>query len=557
MKQEKKEAKQQKTNNTNAVFSNCKEVGHSSSRSPLLNNRKATNGTALPSDMIPAWDTFRIKYPTIIYKVNLASGNSQCISEAYTVVATSYLNNIVELFKAKVLRYICYILQNAFMTMSPDHVAKIAKEFCYQMVYQGNPVWPKNIQLSEGEQSRIKEACIPLSTHIDVQVTLKSLSASPEKFVRSLAYILPEYEREHLAHNPYDVRRLSLPRLFTISPSPSFRWKFVTIIVNSLCCFTKEKLPRGYNAQLDLFYKYFDFKGLGFKSIDDLRPNGLNNVLFSNTIKSDGFTVDFLFEKRRATALKEVKKDIENHDLVLEDFEYEEVERIYQPVFIDPGRKAVYTAAIGLDTSNHQIRQYSIKEYYNLTGSTKYSSRSQKLKDSKGLTSIETNIPTQKKLAVQLCMIDLSNISLSIKINYSLSMTKRKKWRKIKKAAKKSNERLDRKARAKKKINDNDVSSTVGAHDITKPNKWKPAKFEYDKSKVSLIVFGTGMVGKDSVKLRGLTHGVTGMFYRALKKREKKGKLLVVPIDEFKTSRICNICKTDTLYKASHTRSCL
>ena len=65
--------------------------------------------------MIPAWDTFRIKYPTIIYKVNLASGNSQCISEAYTVVATSYLNNIVELFKAKVLRYICYILQNAFM----------------------------------------------------------------------------------------------------------------------------------------------------------------------------------------------------------------------------------------------------------------------------------------------------------------------------------------------------------------------------------------------------------------------------------------------------------
>jgi len=149
--------------------------------------------------------------------------------------------------------------------MSPDHVAKVAKEFCYQMVCQGNPVWPKSIQLSEGEQSRIKEVCMPLSTHIDVQVTLKSLSASPGKFVRSLAYILSEYEREHLAHNPYDVRRLPLPRLFTISPSPSFRWEFVTISTNSLCCFTKEKLPRGYNAQLDLFCKYFDFKGLGFK----------------------------------------------------------------------------------------------------------------------------------------------------------------------------------------------------------------------------------------------------------------------------------------------------
>ena len=69
-----------------------------------------------------------------------------------------------------------------------------------------------------------------------------------------------------------------------------------------------------------------------------------------------------------------------------------------------------------------------------------------------------------------------------------------------------------------------------------------------------LIVFGTGMVGKDSVKLRGLRHGVTCMFYRTLKKREKEGELLVVPIDEFKTPRICNICKTDTLYKASHAR---
>ena len=56
----------------------------------------------------------------------------------------------------------------------------------------------------------------------------------------------------------------------------------------------------------------------------------------------------------------------------------------------------MYTAVIGLDTSNHQIRQCSTKEYYNLTGPTKYSSRLQKLKYIKGLTSIETNIPIQK-----------------------------------------------------------------------------------------------------------------------------------------------------------------
>jgi hypothetical protein len=81
----------------------------------LVNDCKATNGTTLSSDIIPAWDTFGIKYPANVYKVNLASGNSQCISEACTIVAISYLNNMVELFEAKVLQYIRYILQNAFM----------------------------------------------------------------------------------------------------------------------------------------------------------------------------------------------------------------------------------------------------------------------------------------------------------------------------------------------------------------------------------------------------------------------------------------------------------
>jgi transposase len=69
-----------------------------------------------------------------------------------------------------------------------------------------------------------------------------------------------------------------------------------------------------------------------------------------------------------------------------------------------------------------------------------------------------------------------------------------------------------------------------------------------------LITFGAGMIGKYLVKLRGLRHGVTGVFYRTLKKHGKEGKLLVVPINGFKTPRFCNNCKTDTMYEASHTR---
>ena len=57
------------------------------------------------------------------------------------------------------------------------------------------------------------------------------------------------------------------------------------------------------------------------------------------------------------------------------------------------------------------------------------------------------------------------------------------------------------------------------------------------------------MFGKDLVKLKSNKCGVTGVLWRALKKREKEGDLLAVTIDEFMTSRICNICFEDSLKK--------
>jgi transposase-like protein len=77
--------------------------------------------------------------------------------------------------------------------------------------------------------------------------------------------------------------------------------------------------------------------------------------------------------------------------------------------------------------------------------------------------------------------------------------------------------------------------------------KWRPAKFQQEKSKIPLVIFGSGMFGKDLVKLKGIRCGLTGVFWRTLKKREAAGDLIAVTIDEHKTSRICNYCKTDSL----------
>lgn len=57
------------------------------------------------------------------------------------------------------------------------------------------------------------------------------------------------------------------------------------------------------------------------------------------------------------------------------------------------------------------------------------------------------------------------------------------------------------------------------------------------------------MFGKDSVKFKGHKTGVAGVLWRAIKKREKKGDLIVIELDEFKTSRICSRGYSDSLTK--------
>lgn len=53
-----------------------------------------------------------------------------------------------------------------------------------------------------------------------------------------------------------------------------------------------------------------------------------------------------------------------------------------------------------------------------------------------------------------------------------------------------------------------------------------------------LIIFGDGLKNKSQTKFKGLRSGVTDKLYRQLKRREKLGELLLVDINEFKTSKV-------------------
>ncbi|KAL9538006.1 hypothetical protein PS6_011654 [Mucor atramentarius] len=80
-----------------------------------------------------------------------------------------------------------------------------------------------------------------------------------------------------------------------------------------------------------------------------------------------------------------------------------------------------------------------------------------------------------------------------------------------------------------------------------KKQKWKSAPYLESKTKILLIVFGAGMFSKDAVKLKGHRCGVVGTLFRTLKRREVEGRLIVTTINEFKTSKTCNLCLSDGL----------
>lgn len=154
--------------------------------------------------------------------------------------------------------------------MDPNSIKLISKEYCYQYVCQGDPKWPNKISLPEGLttdllKNTVEQECKTMKNLINHRVTLISMSAAPEKVYKCLEYILKQYEQDHDQYHPFDVRRLPLPRLFSILPSPRLHWRSITISVNALSSFVKETLPRGYMNQLLLFNRIINFKVLGYR----------------------------------------------------------------------------------------------------------------------------------------------------------------------------------------------------------------------------------------------------------------------------------------------------
>jgi hypothetical protein len=133
--------------------------------------------------------------------------------------------------------------------------------YCYQNICGGTPVWPEKLsEIYNDKMQAIDQVCQDISvTKMPKPVTPESLSESPGAYVPMLTSIMKKYELLHQQQSSQDE---NLPRLFSLTPVPSLRWRFISINPNALAAFARISLPSTYEGKLDMFNRVFDFKKL-------------------------------------------------------------------------------------------------------------------------------------------------------------------------------------------------------------------------------------------------------------------------------------------------------
>ncbi|ORE03562.1 hypothetical protein BCV72DRAFT_186537, partial [Rhizopus microsporus var. microsporus] len=92
--------------------------------------------------------------------------------------------------------------------------------------------------------------------------TVKYLAASPAKFVPALAVIISELEE---FCNERKDDKAKMPRCFSLMPTPSMHWRYISINAKALQAITKHKSDGTYEGNVNLFYSIFNFKKFGYE----------------------------------------------------------------------------------------------------------------------------------------------------------------------------------------------------------------------------------------------------------------------------------------------------
>ncbi|GAA5797947.1 hypothetical protein HPULCUR_003345 [Helicostylum pulchrum] len=272
-------------------------------------SEKVTNKKYVSADIALAFADFKKDHPSIVFSLKDSNikGYSDSLSAACVVLATTYLNHIVENFKRR--------------DMAKELLYKLAEDYCWEIITNGNPEWPikQFVLVSICKTAEVSTLCDELREKLPLPPTIGVLASAPSKFVSTFSFIIAEIEK--LAASCNDPKKV--PRSFPLMPTSSLHWRY---------------------GNVNAFYSIFDFQKFGYRSVEEVIA-GENK--FTCFILSDGFGICFGFSRKA--------RDVQEVSLELEDFRDEEVRRYFQPCAVDPDRKQVFTSIIHHEEGQQEV----------------------------------------------------------------------------------------------------------------------------------------------------------------------------------------------------------
>ncbi|KAL0080026.1 CCHC-type zinc finger transcription factor [Phycomyces blakesleeanus] len=292
--------------------------------------KRTQSQKAMPSDCFTFWETFSSRY-NVAYDMTPVSEYSHRPTAACIKTATVYTSNINE---------------------------SIYFVYYYEAVRKRTPVWPDELpEVYNNKKPAIKDICTDF-----------------------LSTDMPRYNgNKKKKHDEEDEEKSQmLPRLFSLCPVTSLKWRFITLNPNPISAFAGISLPVTYEGKYEMFSKIFDFKRLRLSSFQDLKyPNKKTKSAVSNVIRTGGYVADVIINKSSQTNTEDFTHYSDQNVLVtlLGDVLTSEGLDNTSICAIDPNCNQVSTASYGDCETNHQLRRCSTKEYYTYTGSKRHTKK--------------------------------------------------------------------------------------------------------------------------------------------------------------------------------------
>ncbi|GAA5806839.1 hypothetical protein MFLAVUS_000187 [Mucor flavus] len=154
--------------------------------SQLIMGEKVTNKKFVSAGIALAFADFKKDHPSVVFSLKESNikGYSGSLSAACVLLATTYLNHIVENFKRRILYYLPIKLSMIYQDMAKGLLYKLAEDYCWEIITNGNPEWPtKTFDIvSICKTAEVTTLFDELREKLPLPPTVAILASAPSKF---------------------------------------------------------------------------------------------------------------------------------------------------------------------------------------------------------------------------------------------------------------------------------------------------------------------------------------------------------------------------------------